>query len=379
MKARSAQHPKMDARRHDLDWLRIGAFLILILYHIGMFYVPWGWHVKSGHAPVQALELPMKLLSPWRIPLLFFISGVALRFALDKGAQLALMRRRIWVLFLPLVFGMYIICAPQAWFELVENGTWDGSFWGFYAHYIDWPWSSPTDWPIITPTWNHLWYVLYLLIFTLVLATISWLSRRRVEAVLSPLAVTALVMIAAPFVQTAFLFLFYESVGASQTLYGDWYNLCTSFCTMAFGFLVSKQELFWTRLHNLRGVMFGTAIILAICLAVFHHNETARPVSQLTSIFFGWMMIWAILGWGQVLRDKASPVLEYLSRAIFTYYILHQTIIIWVGVPLSKLGLPLAVEATILIISTGFICWAGYEFGARRLGRAGVLLGARAR
>ena len=40
----------LTARRHDLDWLRIIAFLLLIFYHIGMFYVTWDWHVKSVHA-----------------------------------------------------------------------------------------------------------------------------------------------------------------------------------------------------------------------------------------------------------------------------------------------------------------------------------------
>ena len=37
-------------RRYDLDWVRVGAFLLLILYHIGMYYVTWDWHVKSPHA-----------------------------------------------------------------------------------------------------------------------------------------------------------------------------------------------------------------------------------------------------------------------------------------------------------------------------------------
>ena len=30
-----------------LDWLRIGAFALLVLYHVGMYYVSWSWHVKS--------------------------------------------------------------------------------------------------------------------------------------------------------------------------------------------------------------------------------------------------------------------------------------------------------------------------------------------
>ena len=37
-------------RRYDLDWLRIAAFGLLIFYHVGMFYVTWGFHVKSSHA-----------------------------------------------------------------------------------------------------------------------------------------------------------------------------------------------------------------------------------------------------------------------------------------------------------------------------------------
>ena len=34
-------------RRYDLDWLRIIAFGLLILYHIGMFFNTEGWHAKS--------------------------------------------------------------------------------------------------------------------------------------------------------------------------------------------------------------------------------------------------------------------------------------------------------------------------------------------
>lgn len=30
------------ARHYGLDWLRIGAFALLILFHIGMYFVSWG-------------------------------------------------------------------------------------------------------------------------------------------------------------------------------------------------------------------------------------------------------------------------------------------------------------------------------------------------
>jgi hypothetical protein len=37
------------ARRADIDWIRVAAFGILILYHVGLVYAPWDWHVHSPH------------------------------------------------------------------------------------------------------------------------------------------------------------------------------------------------------------------------------------------------------------------------------------------------------------------------------------------
>ena len=51
----------LPARLVYLDWIRVAAFALLILYHVGMFYVTWDWHVKSDHAG-HALE-PLMLLT----------------------------------------------------------------------------------------------------------------------------------------------------------------------------------------------------------------------------------------------------------------------------------------------------------------------------
>ena len=72
-----------DERLYGLDWLRIGAFALLILYHIGMFFVPWEWHVKTAQ-PQEWLELPMMAINPWRLALLFVVSGFASRILLNK-------------------------------------------------------------------------------------------------------------------------------------------------------------------------------------------------------------------------------------------------------------------------------------------------------
>ncbi len=104
----------MTQRRYDLDWLRITAFGLLILYHCGMFYVSWDWHVKSSRAS-ETIEPLMMLTSPWRLTLLFLISGAATRFMADKmkvGGFLSARMARLWP---PLLLGVFVIVPPQSY------------------------------------------------------------------------------------------------------------------------------------------------------------------------------------------------------------------------------------------------------------------------
>ncbi len=109
----------MTDRRYDLDWLRIIAFGLLILYHCGMFYVSWDWHVKSRFAS-DAIEPLMMLTNPWRLTLLFLISGAATRFMADKMSVWKLTGSRMGRLWPPLLLAMFVIVPPQSYFEIVE-------------------------------------------------------------------------------------------------------------------------------------------------------------------------------------------------------------------------------------------------------------------
>ena len=91
-------------RRIDLDWVRILAFGLLIFYHVGMLYVSWGFHIKSEHR-LTWLEPVMLVLNPWRLSLLFLVSGVASRFMLGKVRLAAFARARSARLLIPLTRG----------------------------------------------------------------------------------------------------------------------------------------------------------------------------------------------------------------------------------------------------------------------------------
>src|SRR6202023_2764439 len=169
MTAQNLFREDLGQRRYDLDWVRIGAFLLLIFYHVGMYYVTWDWHVKSPQASA-AIEPLMMLTSPWRLSLLFLVSGVATGFLLARQGAGHFMGRRSTRLLIPLIFGMLVIVPPQSYLEVVEKLSYAGGFAVLYRLYITGVHGFCPGWecPII-PTWNHLWFVAYLWVYTLVL------------------------------------------------------------------------------------------------------------------------------------------------------------------------------------------------------------------
>src|SRR5688572_4978183 len=177
----------MTDRRYDLDWLRIAAFGLLILYHCGMFYVSWDWHVKSSRAS-EAIEPLMLLVNPWRLTLLFLISGAATRFMADKLSPGALTWSRMGRLWPPLLLAVFVIVPPQAYYEIAEAiqalpthlaTQYPLTLDSFYFKYVtasgNW---CDDDGCLTTPTYNHMWFVAYLILYTLALIPLLPLLRR---------------------------------------------------------------------------------------------------------------------------------------------------------------------------------------------------------
>ena len=73
-------------RRYDIDWLRVISISFLLIYHIVLMYQPWGFYIGFIQNPEtnESIWIPMALLNVWRIPLLFFVSGMGVCFALRK-------------------------------------------------------------------------------------------------------------------------------------------------------------------------------------------------------------------------------------------------------------------------------------------------------
>ncbi|WP_256808044.1 acyltransferase family protein [Bradyrhizobium sp. Bra64] len=372
-------------RRIDLDWVRIGAFGLLIFYHVGMLYVSWGFHIKSEHR-LTWLEPLMLVLNPWRLSLLFLVSGVATRFMLDKFTLPAFAGARTARLLVPLIFGMLVIVPPQSYDQIRESLGYPAGFLDFYVrHYLAFGSEFCPQPCIVLPTWNHLWFVVYLWVYTMALAVVLWLWPAAADRLGSKLATALagpgiLVLPCVLFVSwRVFLFPAFPSTHA---LFGDWYNHADYATAFLIGFLLAKQPRVWSELERQRWLAFAAAIGLFATFMLFRGGfgvASWLPPRWCVSAAYGcyqWLAMAAVLGHARRWLTADGPLRRYLTEAIFPYYIVHQTAIIMIAHALRDRGLPAGVEAAIVIGGTVLTCAATYEI-VRRINLLRPLFGLR--
>lgn len=373
-------------RRADLDALRILAFGTLILFHVGLVYVSWDAPIKSTWASPAAEPL-LLITAPWRLLLLFLISGAATRFLWDKSpSPAAFAAARFARLLPPLLLGALLLAPLTAYWAYLARaeaaamafGPFWGSFFGLGAA------SPPAG---VTPGLVHVWFVLYLAAYTLVLFMLLGVSRLFAWSWRRDGAAHAWVWLLAPPVVLAVLRrLLFDRFGATHAFPEDWYNHVVYGGFFLLGFLIAKAPGFWMAVARLRWPALQVAALsyAAYIPAYLHlvHAETGvGPVEAwlergLRSLF-AWSAIVAALAWAQHCVHRRGPLMRYFGEAVFPYYLLHQPILVLACLGVFPLQLPWPIEAAALIVLTLAGTAASYEL-VRRSGPLRPLFGLKA-
>jgi fucose 4-O-acetylase-like acetyltransferase len=121
------------------------------------------------------LEIPMEWLHLWRLPLLFFISGVGVSFAMKSKTASAFIGERSKRLLIPLLFGVLVIVPPQVYFERLQRHQFEGSYWAFYPKIFEFQ-----GYPEGNSSWHHLWFIVYLWVFSVLATPLFVLLKNKV-------------------------------------------------------------------------------------------------------------------------------------------------------------------------------------------------------
>ncbi|MEM8763234.1 MAG: acyltransferase family protein [Bacteroidota bacterium] len=351
-------------RRYDLDWLRVIVFGLLIFYHVGMFFVPWGWHIKNN-VIYEWLRWPMIFLNQWRLPILFVISGMGTYYALGNRNLGRFVGERYLRLVIPLLVGMLLIVPPQVYFERLADGDFTESYFEFYTTV-----AFTGIYPEGNFSWHHLWFLPYLFLFSMILAPLFiWFRKPGNRFVLRIKKVIAkpfgLYMFIVPiYLIEVFIEPFFP---VNHALVGDWYAIAYYLVLFSSGFLlISSGDTFWTSLENSKGKALGIGALSFTALTLIWLFFEDSLVIHLTEAFFKmtnlWSWILVLFGYAAKYLNRPSTTIAYANRAVYPFYILHQTITVALAYYLMDVSWGLLPKATLLVLGTFGISWLIYHF-----------------
>lgn len=327
-------HAPARPRRHDLDWLRVIAIVLLLFFHSAMPYVAeWDWHLKNEATSPLMMEINY-FLSRWRMALLFLISGVGTAFALGFRPARGYLRERGLRLLVPLHFGILFIVPPQIYMERLA----DGASYPTYLHF--WPSIlQGRPYPEGNTSWHHLWFVGYLFLYSVAALPLFLYLRsergRRVRAVIEArLAGPALYLLGLPL--GIVLATLYVRWSGPQNVVDDWGHLVYYFGFFVFGYLLAEAEGAWRWMEANRrtSLLLALACIAAINYLRWNDVEPAwgynpgNAALQLLQGFNAWFWVLAILGFGRRRLSFRNRLLDYAGEGIYPFYVLHQTVIV---------------------------------------------------
>jgi hypothetical protein len=373
-------------RRTDLDWLRVLLFSGLIVYHLGLMYAAWSpFAVKSAHRHGW-VEIALLVTHPWRMCLLFMISGVATRYAVEKLGTARLFVTRSIQLLPPLLFGVALVVPIQGYLGLVDNFGYQKSYWTFLAELFTGGHRVMFEGRrFIVPVYAHLWFVAYLWTYVVALVVALRFAPRWLQAAqawLEKLVSGPGLLLWPLVVLIGFRFTLFPIFSVTLELTDDWYNHAVSLSMFLFGFLIARSEKVWAQFVALRWVGLALAVVAFAAYGVLawgqgtpEYVEQSNPVMHLLYPLVRWGGIIAVLGFAQRALTWNCKALAYLNGGIFTYYIVHQPALLFLMHKIKPLALDPRVEFLAVLAGSSVICAFAYEV-ARAMGGFGVVLGA---
>lgn len=366
----AAPPPTAIPRHHGLDWLRIGAFAVLILHHIGRAFSPGDWLVKLDS--LDWLNVPMLFVTPWRLALLFLVAGFASRALLARTGLAAFLRERAARLLIPLLAAMILIIPPQSWVGLVVNHEYPHGFGHFLAH--DAFAFAAVD-GVAQPGWEHLWFVAYLFAYTFLLgagvalapaawrargaALIDWLLEGR-RLLWLPLLYFVPARVGVAF-----------TLGETHGLFDDWLSDVIYLPCFLMGFALAGRGGLWPAIARCARPALAMALVAYLTLLgteLAYPEGTNMPhipaaLDRVAMAVMMWAMVLALLRFADTILNRDHPWRARLSEAVFPFYIAHQTIIVLLGYALLGSGLPSAASFAIIFAGTAAGCWLFYRLG----------------
>lgn len=337
-------------RKHYIDNLRWLCVLLLIPFHTCMIYNGFGenFYIKASAVPV--LNDFIFVVSPWFMPLMFVLAGMSAFYALEKRTPGQFINERFRKLFIPLVAGILLIVPVQTYYaERFHNGYTGGYFEQYILFF-----TKPTNLSGYTGGFTpaHLWFILYLFIYSMALLPVF---RRYRQSARQPLADKLPLPAILPLSLVASLLSPVLNFGGKSMGYYLAFFLL--------GYFILASDAVQQKLEKYRWGLFAAFVVLTIFRLTI--GDTVYSYSQilfgLFYDFMAWLGILAFIGLGKRYLNISNKVTQYFAAGSFPIYIFHQTVLVAVAYYALGFTYSVPLQVACIIGGTFIITLAVYE------------------
>lgn len=350
-------------RQFYIDWLRILLIFSVFLFHVGMIFNSWHWHVKNDTTYKGVLWYSMVLLHQWRMPLLFLVSGASTYFALGKRTSRQYLGERFKRLIIPLVVGVFTLVPVQVY---IEKSAQYSSLIDFYQHMFD------GIYPTGNFSWHHLWFIVYLFVISLFISPFLrffksvrfknfalWMEKMAAK----PLGLNIIII---PLVISQLLLRPYFP-DSTNGLFDDWASMAFYIIFFLAGFILLSNKNITESIKKQRYLYLIEAILASVFLVTVPYQQgisekMANLLYDNDATIVALSTGLTAIGFAKQHLNFNSQLRKIANEAIYPFYLLHQPVIVVVGFFVTAWNIPILMKVFIIIIFSLTITISIYWF-----------------
>ena len=333
-------------RRYDIDWVRVIAIGLLLIYHVAIGFQAWGIMIGfiANEKTWESLWIPMSMLNVWRIPLLFFVSGMGVYFAIQNRNWKQLLLERANRILIPFLFGMFFIVPISSY------------LWQYYNKFaINYG-----------PNPGHLWFLGNIFVYVTILTPVLFYLKKNEQGKVvgwikkiwsNPLG---LLVVIGAFIAEAIL----VNPNPYELYAMTWHGFFLGLLAFFFGFcFVLSGNAFWNIILKWRWLFVSfAAFLFAYRLNQF---QMRVPGYQLAIESNFWIL--SVFAFACKYLNHPSKALMYLSQAAYPVYIIHMIFLFLGSFLIFPLDIDVHLQFILVLLFTGVGCFVTYEFVIRRV------------
>ena len=341
-------------RKYFIDWIRVIAIGLLLIYHVAIGFQPWGVMIGfiTTPTPWESLWIPMAMLNIWRIPLLFFVSGMGVYFALQKRNWKELIGERATRILLPFIFGIFLIVPIHTY------------IWQYhYGLELDYTYDP-----------GHPWFLGNIFAYVLILAPLFYYFKKNENARLfflikklfsAPLGL--LLVIASCLIEVLLV-----NPNPFELYSMTWHGFFLGLLAFFFGFcFIMSGSSFWQMLLRWKWLFWLISFLLFIIRFTKFTQFQPNVLISIESNFW----IFTVFAFGYQFLNVPGKMLSYLSEAAYPVYILHMIFLFLGSEIIFPLDIPPPFQFVLVLTFTVIGSFTCYEFLIRRVNLIRPLFG----